>query len=157
MFISKAQETPEQIRFRLLEVLACADIQIFKEEYEFQEHTSSDSPLRANPEALAIVWDGEVWSQMVPSIDASKERFKIIRFYFKEKLDNSGFIGWLASHLKCKIGTGVIVVCGQNSRHGGIYDYWGCPAEVADRVIAEIQMLREEYKKELGNNKAEEN
>jgi len=149
MFISK--ETPAQIRFRLLKVLAYADMKIYEEEYGFQEFTSNDSPLRANPEALAIIRDGEVWSQLVPSRDASKERFKIFRFYFKEKLDNSGFIGWLGSHLKCKTGTGVFVVCGQNSRQGGIYDYWGCPVEVADRVMAEIQRLREGYKKELGN------
>ena len=146
MFISK--ETPAQIRFRLLKVLAYADMKIYKEEYEFQEFTSNDFPLRVNPEALAIVWDDKVWSQLVPSRDTSKERFKIFRFYFKEKLDNSGFIGWLGSYLKCKIGTSVFVTCGQNSRRGGIYDYWGCPVEIADRVMAEIQRLRKRYKKE---------
>jgi hypothetical protein len=29
------------------------------------------------------------------------------------KVDNSGFVGWLASHLKAAIGTGVLVVCGK--------------------------------------------
>jgi hypothetical protein len=28
-----------------------------------------------------------------------------------------------ASHLKNKFGTGVFVICGQDSGHGGIYDY----------------------------------
>jgi hypothetical protein len=87
----------------------------------------------------------------VPSEDLTKERFKIIRFYFKEALDNSGFIGWLASHLKHKIGTGVFVICGQNRGHGGIYDYWGYPLDAAESVIEEIQNLVGEYHRSMKN------
>jgi hypothetical protein len=57
-------------------------------------------------------------------------------------LDNSGFVGWLASHLKTAVGTGVFVVCGQNTRRGGIFDYWGVPVEAADAVLAEVRRLR---------------
>lgn len=55
--------------------------------------------------------------------------------------DNSGFVGWLASHLKQKLGTGVFVTCGQNSNRGGIFDYWGCPAELGPSAIEEVKKL----------------
>jgi hypothetical protein len=38
----------------------------------------------------------------------------------------------------------VLVVCGQNSQRGGIFDYWGAPLSVAGQVIAEIRKLRGE-------------
>ncbi len=49
---------------------------------------------------------------------------------------NSGFVGWLACWLKRELGTGVVVVCGQNSRRGGVYDYWGCPAHLCEQATA---------------------
>jgi len=143
MDISK--ETRKQIQLRLLKVLSHAKIKIYGEEYAFEEFVQKDFPLKAKSEALAIIRDGKVWSQLVPSKDLTKERYKIFRFYFKEALDNSGFIGWLASHLKHKVGTGVFVICGHNNGHGGIYDYWGCPVELAESVIKEINNLIDEY------------
>ena len=47
----------------------------------------------------------------------------------------------LASHLKTKFGTGVFVTCGQNSKDGGIFDYWGCPLELRDQVLTEVRAL----------------
>lgn len=143
MYISK--ETDEQIQLRLLRVLALAEIKIYEEEYAFEEFAKEEFALKAKSEALAFVRDEEVWSQIVPSKGLTKQRYKIFKFYFKEILDNSGFIGWLATHLKCKIGTGVFVICGQNSNYGGIYDYWGCPIEVAESVIKEIENLVDKY------------
>ncbi|MBA3339895.1 MAG: hypothetical protein H0T54_09185, partial [Geodermatophilaceae bacterium] len=69
-------------------------------------------------------------------------------FHFPYGLDNSGFVGWLGSVLKHELGTGVFVVCGQNSRRGGIYDYWGCPAQLrheAARVIEELRVTGERF------------
>ena len=149
MYISK--ETHEQIHLRLLNVLSHAEIKIYEEEYAFEEFAKKNFPLKAKSDALALVRDGEVWSQLVPSEDLTKERFKIIRFYFKEAFDNSGFIGWLASHLKHKIGTGVFVICGQNRGHGGIYDYWGYPLDAAESVIEEIQNLVGECYRSIKN------
>jgi len=149
MYISK--ETHEQIHLRLLNVLSHAEIKIYEEEYAFEEFAKKNFPLKAKSDALALVRDGEVWSQLVRSEHLTKERFKIIRFYFKEALDNSGFIGWLASHLKHKIGTGVFVICGQNRGHGGIYDYWGYPLDAAESVIEEIQNLVGEYHRSMKN------
>jgi len=80
----------------------------------------------------------------VPSVEPREEKFVVFSFHFAANLDNSGFVGWLASHLKAEIGTGVLVVCGQNTERGGIFDYWGAPLSVADQVIAEIRNLRGE-------------
>jgi hypothetical protein len=45
------------------------------------------------------------------------------------------------NNIKAKLGTGVFVTCGQNINRGGIFDYWGCPIELAKEVIEEIQEL----------------
>ena len=50
-------------------------------------------------------------------------------------------VGWLASWLKKGFGTGVFVTCGQNSRAGGIYYYWGVPAVLGAPVIAAVRGL----------------
>ena len=59
--------------------------------------------------------DDKVWSQLVPCADQERELYTVFRFHFPNGLDNSGFVGWLASHLKARLGTGVFVICGQNS------------------------------------------
>lgn len=75
------------------------------------------------------------------SDDPTAELFAVWRFHFPAGADNSGFVGWLASHLKTLFGTGVFVVCGQNSADGGIFDYWGCPWALRDQVFAELDRL----------------
>ena len=82
----------------------------------------------------------------MPSNDVSKELFGILSFQFENCADNSGFVGWLASHLKTKLGTGVFVLCGQDSVRGGIFDYWGCPLELANAVAQEIKDLAKKGK-----------
>lgn len=100
----------------------------------------------ANKNSLCLVRDEEVWSQLVPSTDNSKELFIIFSFHFNDCQDNSGFIGWLANHLKAKLGTGLFVTCGQNTSRGGIFDYWGCPIILKEKVIFEVKKLIEEGK-----------
>jgi hypothetical protein len=65
----------------------------------------------------------------------------IFSFHFPDRSDNSGFVGWLATHLKQRFGTGVFVICGHNASRGGVYDYWGCPIALGDDIIAEIRRL----------------
>jgi hypothetical protein len=57
-------------------------------------------------------------------------------------MDNSGFVGWLATEFKRRLGTGVFVVCGQNRDRGGIYDYWGCPVQVRAQAAQVLDELR---------------
>jgi Family of unknown function (DUF6196) len=140
--VQVSHETPEEVDVRLRRVIADADFKIYKGTFAFEEFPLADFP-KAKEDALALVRDNEVWSQLVPSNDKSQELFSIFSFHFDGCADNSGFVGWLASHLKMKLGTGVFVTCGQNSRRGGIFDYWGCPSELEETVLEEIRLLRD--------------
>jgi hypothetical protein len=135
-------ETPEQTFARLSRVLAEAEFVEYAGAYAFREFDVSRFPQDEIANALAFVRDEDVWSALVPSNDEHDERFAVFSFHFTPGLDNSGFVGWLASHLKKTIGTGVFVVCGQNQKRGGIFDYWGAPLSVAPQVIEEVRRLR---------------
>ena len=140
MYIS--QETPDQTHARLARVLAEAQLVTYEQPYAFVESAASRFPAELVPDALAFVRDEEVWSALVPSSAPEQEKFVVFGFHFTPGLDNSGFVGWLATHLKSRLGTGVMVICGQNSGRGGIFDYWGAPLSVAGQVIDEIRRLR---------------
>lgn len=142
MYIS--HETTSETNARLGQVLSRAEFVVYDQPYTFVETDVSSFPKELLSEALAFVRDENIWSALVPSVKPADEKFVVFSFHFTENLDNSGFVGWLASHLKATIGTGVLVVCGQNSRRGGIFDYWGAPLSVANEVIAEILNLKGE-------------
>lgn len=135
-----SQETPRQTDTRLRRVIAKARVTHYEAEYAFAEFPLHATPFPLPEEALAMVRDDEVWSVLMPA-QGSAERFRIFRFHFPSGIDNSGFVGWLATHLKRTVGTSVLVVCGQNSADGGIFDYWGCPLSVADLVMRELESL----------------
>jgi hypothetical protein len=140
MYVS--QERPEQTDKRLRQVLAMAQFEVYPQIYAYVEVPVQSFPSHLVSTALAFVKDAQVWSALVPSLDEQAERFIIFSFHFVEGQDNSGFVGWLATHLKRAIGTGVFVVCGQNSQQGGIFDYWGAPLSVGAEVLAEIERMR---------------
>ena len=71
----------------------------------------------------------------------SPMRLSSVPVPLRSGLDNSGFVGWLVSHLKAALGTGV-VVCGFNSRRGGVFDYWCVPEKIGAAAIAEVRRLR---------------
>ena len=139
MYIST--ETSEQTESRLKKVIQTSDLKIYDKEYYFKEVTIDK--FQFEEQALAIVRDEEVWSFLIPSESSETENFKVFSFHFEEGLDNSGFVGWLASKIKMDLGTGVFVVCGQNTNKGGIFDYWGCPASIADEVIKLVRLLKQ--------------
>lgn len=139
--VNISHENPDEIEARLLRVTAQARLQLYPVTYAFLEFGLADFPLAVRPDALAIVRDDAVWSQLVPCRDEGQELFGIFRFHFPEGVDNSGFVGWLATRLKHRFGTGVFVTCGQNRKDGGIFDYWGVPAALAADVIAHVQSL----------------
>jgi hypothetical protein len=140
MYVS--QETAAQTQARLLRVIAAAELVVYDRPYAFEEVSVDRFPSHHIGDALAFVRDSSVWSALVPQKHPAKEAFSIFSFHFQPNLDNSGFVGWLASHLKATVGTGVFVVCGQNSARGGIFDYWGAPLSVADQVLREVELLR---------------
>jgi hypothetical protein len=134
-------ETPEQTERRLRTVIAAAEFVALDGEWAFHE-SDLDRPPTLTPALLAVVRDEESWSWLSTAEPGDAERFALFSFHFPAEVDNSGFVGWLAGQLKRELGTGVFVVCGQNSRHGGIYDYWGCPAQLRDEAASVIQRLR---------------
>jgi len=142
MYIS--HETPEQTHARLGQVIAQAQFLVLDGPYAFVEVDAGAFPSDWVADALAFVRDEQVWSALVPSHSPEQEAFSVFSFHFTPGLDNSGFVGWLASHFKAVLGTGVFVVCGQNSERGGIFDYWGAPLSMASLVVAEVRRLRGE-------------
>lgn len=140
MYIS--HETPEQTEARLRQVLAMATVDWLEGAFAFHEYPAHAFPAQEAAAALAFVRDAEVWSVLAPADAAAPERFALFAVHFAHDLDNSGFVGWLASRLKASLGTGVFVVCGQNSRRGGIFDYWGVPFGLQGEVAALLEELR---------------
>ncbi|MFD0857109.1 DUF6196 family protein [Actinomadura adrarensis] len=142
--VSVSVETPEQTDERLRRVIAVADFVVHDGVWCFEEFPA-DRPPALTGDTLAVVRDGESWCRLVPlgpEEQPDVERFGIFSFHFPSDVDNSGFVGWLATHLKNELGTGVFVVCGSNRARGGIYDYWGCPADLLDDAIAVVRQWR---------------
>ena len=141
MYVSR--ETPEETDRRLWRVAAATDIEVLDGEWWFEEFPLERLADRVRTDAIALVRDSDGWSQLVPARtdDRPNERFRLWCCHFPTDVDNSGFVGWLATRIKRKTGSGILVVCGQNSARGGIYDYAGCPAGVADTVLGEVRAL----------------
>ncbi|MBC8036874.1 MAG: hypothetical protein H7X89_06625 [Rhizobiales bacterium] len=136
-----SHETPAETEKRLRVVIRRAEVKFYEGAYAFAESAISDGPPALHPDALAAIRDEEVWSQLVPAAGKVAGSVGLLRFHFPAGADNSGFVGWLASHIKATTGSGIFVICGQNSGRGGIFDYWGFPLEVKDAVIAEVEKL----------------
>lgn len=134
-------ETSEQSERRLSDVIKSASLTKFDGVFAFEEFPSEELATRLNKKALALVRDGTQWSQLVRVAADAPETFTVFQFHFKQGLDNSGFVGWLASLLKQRFGTGVLVICGQNSSAGGIHDYWACPAILGTSVLETVDAL----------------
>jgi hypothetical protein len=139
--VNISQETAAETESRLRRVIQDSRLEIFDGAWAFEEFPLEQFKDKANTNALALIRDSSVWSQLVPSTDKNAERFGVFCFHFPAGADNSGFVGWLATHLKRKFGTGVFVTCGQNSNDGGIFDYWGCPLELSDKIFGEVRAL----------------
>lgn len=136
-------ETEAETDQRLRQVIAGAELVVHEGVWCFRE-TPLAHPPELTADTLAVVHDTESWSALVrfTSNGTEVEQFGLFSFHFPAGLDNSGFVGWLATHLKRALGTGVFVVCGSNRHRGGIYDYWGCPATLLPEVEATLAALR---------------
>lgn len=93
-------------------------------------------------DAVATVRDADGWCALVPASDDSVERFGVTLTTFAPQIENSGYVGWLATTIKHRLGSGVFVICGDNPSRGGIFDYLGYPLEIAEAVRTLIDELR---------------
>jgi hypothetical protein len=141
--VSVSVETAEQTETRLRSVIAQAEVVVHDGVWCFEEFPADRAP-ELTADTLAVVRDKESWSRLVPAVQGrgGAERFGIFSFHFPADLDNSGFVGWLATHLKTELGTGVFVICGSNQARGGIYDHWGCPIDMLSQAVAVVEALR---------------
>ena len=126
-------------------------MKIFEKPYHFKEFPLADFTAKARVDALALVRDDAIWSQLVEIEQVDANTFAVWCFYFPPDAANSGFVGWLASLLKNHFGISVLVTCGQNSQNGGIFDYWGCPWELRTEAVDFVQSLRIPNKASLIN------
>jgi Family of unknown function (DUF6196) len=136
-----SHETPAQTDARLRRVIREATLHVFPGTYRFVPLGLTDFPSRARADAQAFVRDDETWSQLVP-VDEGPSGYVLFRFHFPEGVDNSGFIGWLASLIKRQTGAGTFVVCGENPARGGIFDLWGVDLPIGAEVLSLVRTLR---------------
>ena len=143
LMVNISHESASEVTERLERVIQQTRLVVYDDAYVFEEFPLDAFHERADPNALALVRDDQVWSQLTRQNNPAPddEPFAIWRFHFPAGVDNSGFVGWLAMRLKEQFGTGVFVVCGQNSADGGIFDYWGCPLELRDDIIGAVESL----------------
>ncbi|MGW1449535.1 DUF6196 family protein [Micromonospora sp. NPDC002411] len=139
--VSISQESHDETEQRLRRVIAAAELVMFDGEWSFFEAPLTQPPA-LTADLLAVVRDEDRWSWLAPGGATDGERFAVFSFHFPPDVDNSGFVGWLATEFKRRLGTGLFVICGHNSDRGGIYDYWGCPAQVRAEVVQVLGELR---------------
>lgn len=117
--------------------IAAAELRFIKKRFCFKEFPLDVYPLNA---ALAIVRDEHLWSLLVLTQDNTVERSNLFSFHFAPGLDNSGVVGWPASHLEIVPDTGVFIVGGQNADRGGIFDYQGVSEAVIEQAQARLNV-----------------
>ncbi|RKS10079.1 hypothetical protein DFP74_5831 [Nocardiopsis sp. Huas11] len=135
--VSISRELPTESEARLRRVLRATDIEHLPGHWCFRRLTGAPPP-----DALATVRDADGWCALTPAEGEVAEPFGLTLSTFPPGIDNSGYIGWVSTTLKERTGSGVFVVCGDNPRRGGVFDYLGYPAEAADAVRGVLDDLR---------------
>jgi hypothetical protein len=135
--VSISHERPVESEVRLRAVLRAAQLMHLPGAWCFERFVGEPSP-----EALATVKDVDGWCALVPATTHAGEPFGVTLTTFSPQIDNSGYVGWLATAIKQRLGSGVFVICGDNPHRGGIFDYLGYPLEVSDAVRTLIDELR---------------
>src|SRR5437762_5218406 len=107
-------ETTEKMESRLLGVISRARFEVLGDDYVWAAMMSDEPPRR---EAIACVRDDDTWSQFVPSSGGTTAApYRVVSFHFAEGTNASGFVAWLAAHIKRSAGTGSVVICGKDRR-----------------------------------------
>jgi hypothetical protein len=136
--VSVSHERVVESERRLRAVLSAAEVEHLAGTWCFRRF-SGETPAGA----LATVSGADGWCALIPASDrGTDERFALTVTTFDPVIENSGFVGWLATTIKRRVGSGVIVICGSNPDRGGIFDYLGYPVDVAGAVRELIDELR---------------
>jgi hypothetical protein len=140
-------ESAEQMHQRLRGVIAASRFEALVQPYAW---TGFDASSQLPADALAAVRDGAAWYALTPVASGAPGAYRVLVFHFAEGTNASGFVAWLAALMKQEAGTGAMVVCGFDARAApalwqtslGLFDYWGCPWQRGDDVIALVERLR---------------
>jgi ActR/RegA family two-component response regulator len=140
-------ETASETHDRLCKVIAASAFAALSEPHAWQkvEHLST-----LPSASLAVVRDGSAWYALAPVARGTVGAYRILVFHFAGGSNASGFVAWLAALFKKEAATGAMVVCGYDARATealwqtslGLFDYWGCPWDRGDDVIALVEHLR---------------
>jgi hypothetical protein len=134
--VSVSRERQVETDRRLRAVLRGADL-VHLDGTWCYERIAGDPP----GDALATVRDADGWSALVLARGAG-EQFGLTLTTFSPEIESSGYMGWIATTIKQRLGSGVLVICGYNPGRGGIFDYLGYPVEVSAPVRALLDELR---------------
>jgi hypothetical protein len=130
--ISISHERQVESERRLRRVISAASVRHLEGAWSFRRFSGA-----VPADALSAIRDDEGWCALV-----SGEDYGITMTTFSPSIENSGFVGWLSTTIKQRLGSGVFVICGDNPERGGIFDYLGYPIEIAGDVRALIDDLR---------------
>jgi hypothetical protein len=135
--VSISAERQVESERRLRAVVRAANIEHLEGTWCFERPTCGPPD-----NAIAMVRDADGWCALVPARNETNELFGVTLTTFSPEIDNSGYVGWLATAIKQRLGSGVFVICGDNPARGGIFDYLGYPAQLRDAVRALLDELR---------------
>lgn len=94
--VSVSQESSDETAQRLRRVIAAAELVMFDGEWSFFEAPLTQPPA-LTADLLAVVRDEDRWSWLAPGAGTDGERFAVFSVHFPPDVDNSGFVGWLAT------------------------------------------------------------
>ncbi len=120
--VTVSHEVPAQTEARLRGVFRRSEVDWLPGLWAFVE----DDQASGRGDSIAVIRDGGRLSALCPA-GADTERFGVFRVVLPRGADDSGFVGWLASRVKARTGSGLFVVCGHNRARGGIFDFYGIP------------------------------
>ncbi|GHE82120.1 hypothetical protein GCM10017786_11050 [Amycolatopsis deserti] len=133
--VSISRETGAQTEARLRRVFRASAIEWLPGSWSFVE--GPDAAYRED--AIALIRDDGRASALCPA--GPGERFAVFRVVLPRGADDSGFVGWLSTRVKASTGSGLFVICGQNSERGGIFDFYGVPEAAAGEVRELLERL----------------
>src|SRR5689334_21936688 len=101
--VSISQERPAETEQRLRRVIAAAELVCLDGAWAFHEAPLDRQPALGG-QVFAAVRDEDKWSWPALAAPDATEPFALFSFHFPPNLDNSGFVGWLATELKRRLG-----------------------------------------------------
>jgi hypothetical protein len=131
-------ETNSKLIERLYYVLKQSEFVEFDELYYFKQF--EETPNLEN-NALSYIRNGNYWTGLIEAEDDRTENYKIFCFKVNTTSNNSGFLGWMATEIKKKLGISIIVFCSHCPTTDKDILYIGCSSLYGNQVKNFIETL----------------